>query len=144
MSERRPSHCQPVSETARAYTDNVGTKPVCKQEYEAASVHHHPVHLPGSARQAGRSSVMFPMFYKTQADFNTRSQERKPRLSALIFRFESDTPVQSRCQGLPSKLHFTFHVAEMNCQIVKSLNLPLPYHQVGKQPSLQWTASPEL
>ena len=39
------------------------------------------------------------------------------------------TPVQSRCQGPPSKLHFTFQVAEMNCRIVKSLNLPLPYQQ---------------
>ena len=98
-----------------------------------------------TGRQAGTSSVMLPMFYKTQVDFKARIQEMKPRLSAFISRFESDmTQVQSRCLGPPSKLHFTFQVAEMNCRILKSLNLPLPYHQAGMQPSLQWTAGPEL
>jgi hypothetical protein len=118
-----PSHCPPVAETARTPTAYAGAKPACEQEHGAASVQHHHVHLPGSAQQAGRSSKkLFPMFYKTQADSTTRSQERKPRLSALISRFESDdpSPVKMPRPPLKTSLHLPSGRDLLpNCKITK-------------------------
>ena len=65
---------------------------------------------------------MFPIFYKKQADSKTRSQEMKPRLTALISRFRSDdpSPVKMPRPPLKTSLHLPSGRDELpNCKITK-------------------------